>query len=79
MSGREQEDLGVVHEDSNRYLQWGTAAPLISPAQPAPPRSLSSGHQSHLDPHDDGKHYYTEYSQVSAIETGFKKLKTNQI
>lgn len=28
---------------------------------------------------DDGNHYYTEYSQVSAIETGFKKLKTNQI
>ena len=28
---------------------------------------------------EEHKNYNTEYSQVSAIETGFKKLKSNQI
>jgi hypothetical protein len=28
---------------------------------------------------DEQRPFHTEYSQVSAIETGFKKLKSNQI
>ena len=84
MSEREHSSGLGGREDSARYLQWGTAAPqqpVVSP--PAAPlstaRSYTSNQVASGDHTEDGRSYYTEYSQVSAIETGFKKLKTNQI
>ena len=66
-------------------MQWGV--PLTNPEQTINPNRYhytnqpdeQSGKRMLNDLGEDGNHYYTEYSQVSAIETGFKKLKTNQI
>jgi hypothetical protein len=74
--------------DELRFIQWGVPRP--TPDQPDshinPKRfPFSNEPEEQLgkpitnESGEDGNQYYTEYSQVSAIETGFKKLKTNQI
>ena len=71
MSQGEQLNQQTGGPDSARYLQWGTTV--------TKPEGEASSGRGRAGEVDDGRQYYTEYSQVSAIETGFKKLKSNQI
>jgi hypothetical protein len=76
--------------DPSKYIQWGVSnpQPLPSPSNDYTHRQsqqglnqdkLYSSIDGKMDTNEEGKAYYTEYSQVSGIETGFKKLKSNQI
>ena len=62
-----------------RYIQWGIQQPDQPDLPKHAPYSQSDEHSEKRGAEEEGNHYLSEYSQVSAIETGFKKLKTNQI
>lgn len=63
-----------------RYIQWGIQQLDQADLRPKhAPYSQSDEHSEKRGAEEEGNQYLSEYSQVSAIETGFKKLKTNQI
>jgi hypothetical protein len=65
-------------EENYRHLQWGQAGDL--------PSGFPSLEPSHIYPNyppsersQEEPSVNVDYSQVAAVETGFKKLKSNQI
>lgn len=79
-------DAHLSLDEPQRPLQWGHS-PSQQHFETAHQRLYENTHPKdaytvnfgEAPREEDGRHYYTEYSQVSAIETGFKKLKSNQI
>ena len=66
-------------EENYRYMQWGAAN---APDSNAVPHLYLSGQQYHTDYYPterQNEDSAVEYSQVAALDTGFRKLKSNQI
>ena len=82
-----EQHLSSRPEDNYQHLQWGTAADSSpSPSTPTPKSA------DHPIPQDKADCYFDEpqrqgpsltinadYSRVAAVDTSFKKLKSNQV
>jgi len=78
--------LSRPQEEDTKYIQWGVNSPIDNGYPQRSYQKRGNNDSDHLFTNDkknyvgeEGKPYYTEYSQVNAIDTGFKKLKSNQI